>query len=125
VAGGVERGALLPFLGARPGRFLRVEAIGARRASDGGRRMLVGELGCASLRRDGSLAGGFFLVDMVDPLACEHRHQERVDRKRQPRKLLMCKRKKFQNSSEWRGAREQRGEWNEARLSFRETRWIK
>ena len=41
VAGGVERRALLPFLGARSGRFLRVQAIGAklrfgRRAADGG-----------------------------------------------------------------------------------------
>src|SRR6185312_1781109 len=41
VARGVERGALFPFLGARPGRFLRVQAIGAKpgfgqRAADGG-----------------------------------------------------------------------------------------
>ena len=40
MAGGVERCALFPFLGARPGRFLRVQAIGAklrfrRRATDG------------------------------------------------------------------------------------------
>ena len=89
VAGGVERRALFAGFGARPGRFLRVQAIGAKRASDGARRIGSGELGDASAGRDGSLvgslfiaAGGFFLVDMDDPLACEGRRRREADRRR-------------------------------------------
>src|SRR6185437_12668233 len=44
VTSGIERGALLPLLGARPGRFLGVQAIGAKArfgggAADGGWRI--------------------------------------------------------------------------------------
>jgi len=96
VTRGVERGALLPFLGARARRFLRVQPIGAKPRF--GRRMEIGGLGGASMRHDGSVAGGFFLVGMDDPLACEDRRQKQTDRRRQWPKLLMRKRKKFQNS---------------------------
>jgi len=47
--------------------------------------MLAGELGDLSPERDGSLAGGFFLVDMNDPFACEHRRTGQAIRNRNSR----------------------------------------
>src|SRR6476646_2297844 len=67
-------------------------------ASDGGRRMVVGELGDFAPERDGSLAvlvDGFFLEAMNEPLDCEDRHQREAGRRRQRWKLLMGNRNKF------------------------------
>ena len=75
VARGVERRALFAGFGARPGRFLGVQAIGAKAGFGGGRRMGSEDWACLA-GRDGSLvgslfiaAGGFFLLDMDNPLA--------------------------------------------------------
>lgn len=68
VAGGVERRALFAFLSAGSGRFLRVQTIRAEAGLGRGRRMVVGGLSGASMRRDGSLAGEFFLEAINDRL---------------------------------------------------------
>src|SRR6185312_5428254 len=68
-------------------------------ASDGGRRIEVGELRDLWPERDGPLAvlvAEFFFEGMNDPLACEHRRQRGADRRQQQRKLLMHKREKFE-----------------------------
>ncbi|HJY05128.1 MAG TPA: hypothetical protein VJ323_02370 [Bryobacteraceae bacterium] len=50
-----------------PVDFCAFRRLARRRASEGARRMMVGELGDISLERDGSfgvVAAGFFLEDM-------------------------------------------------------------